>query len=156
VIQRSGPPMIEFGNVIAAFSEKQVERLTGLTSGRLRYWDNTDFFKPSLGDDNRRVAYGRVYTFKDVATLRVLATLVNRHKIPLQHLRKVREKLADMGENRWTRTTLMWGIERSYLTIQTRRGARNCERPIHARRNRTCQSRGGHSQGGGDPIRETS
>jgi uncharacterized protein (DUF433 family) len=98
--------MAEFGNVIAAFSEEQVERLTGLTKRRLRYWDNTNFFKPSLGDENRRVAYSRIYTFKDVATLRVIANLVNQYSVPLQHLRKVRDKLANMGEDRWTITTL--------------------------------------------------
>ena len=34
-------------NVIAAFSEEHVSRLTGLSKTQLRYWDQTGFFTPS-------------------------------------------------------------------------------------------------------------
>ncbi|HEY2805381.1 MAG TPA: MerR family transcriptional regulator, partial [Gemmatimonadales bacterium] len=67
--------MLDIGNVIAAFSEDQVERLTGLTMGRLRYWDSSDFFKPAFSEENRRVAYSRFYSFKDVVALRTLELL---------------------------------------------------------------------------------
>src|SRR5437867_8170175 len=94
------------GSVIAAFSEEQVERLTGLTTHRLRYWDRTNFFRPTFGEDNRRVPYSRVYSFKDVASLRVLAILINQYNVSLQHLRQVSDRLKHLNEDRWTKTNL--------------------------------------------------
>ena len=38
-------PELDISNVIAAFSEDQVELITGLNKGRLRYWARTDFIQ---------------------------------------------------------------------------------------------------------------
>ena len=92
--------------IITAFSEDQVERLTGISQRQLRYWDQTDFFKPSLASDNRREAFSRVYSFKDVASLRVLAALRKQHDVSLQHLRKVAKELPQMSDAKWTSTQL--------------------------------------------------
>ncbi|BBK36494.1 hypothetical protein STAQ_15720 [Allostella sp. ATCC 35155] len=93
-------------SVIAAFTEAQVERLTGLSVAQLRYWDRTDFFKPTFAEQNRRVAYSRLYSFRDVAALRVLGVLRRQYGVPLQHLRQVARHLAGLPEERWTRTAL--------------------------------------------------
>ena len=92
--------------IITAFSEDQAERLTGISQRQLRYWDQTDFFKPSLASDNRREAFSRVYSFKDVASLRVLAALRKQHDVSLQHLRKVAKELPQMSDAKWTSTQL--------------------------------------------------
>lgn len=94
------------GVVISAFSEDQVERLTGLSKGQLRYWDNTGFFRPAFGIENRRVALSRIYSFRDIAALRVLFVLRNQYMVPLQHLRKVADELAHLEDDKWTATTL--------------------------------------------------
>jgi MerR HTH family regulatory protein len=55
--------------VITAFSDEQVERLTGVTRQQLRYWDRTGFFRPTFASEDRRAAYSRIYptlTEKDV------------------------------------------------------------------------------------------
>jgi uncharacterized protein (DUF433 family) len=93
-------------NVISAFSEEDVERLTGITIHQLRYWDRTRFFVPSLADDNRRVAHSRVYTFRDVVCLKVLNTIRNELKVPLPRLRDAKDKLAHLGEDVWAKVTL--------------------------------------------------
>src|SRR4030081_2296359 len=93
-------------SIISAFSEEDVEHLTGITVRQLRYWDATRFFVPSLADENRRQTYRRVYTFRDLVCLKVLNTIRNESKVPLQHLREVKEKLQHLGEDLWTRTTL--------------------------------------------------
>jgi len=93
-------------NVVRAFSEEHVERLTGITRSQLRYWDRTGFFSPSLADEERRQAYSRVYSFRDVVCLQVLNTLRNESRVTLPHLREVKEKLAHLGENVWAKTTL--------------------------------------------------
>ena len=69
------------GNVISAFGEEDVERLTGITIHQLRYWDRTRFFAPSLAADNRRAAMSRVYTFRDVVCLKVLNRIRNELKV---------------------------------------------------------------------------
>ncbi len=92
--------------VITAFSDEQVERLTGVTRQQLRYWDRTGFFRPTFASDDRRAAYSRIYSFKDVASLRVLNVLRNQYSVPLQHLRKVASELAHLSDAKWTTTTL--------------------------------------------------
>ncbi|WP_064686579.1 DUF433 domain-containing protein [Rhizobium bangladeshense] len=92
--------------VISAFSEEQVSRLTGLSVDRLRYWDRTAFFSPSFAADNRRIAFSRVYSFTDIAALRVLSVLINQHNVPVSHLRKASGKLGSMDNGAWHRTTL--------------------------------------------------
>ena len=92
--------------VVSAFTEEQVERLTGISVSRLRYWDRTDFFTPSLAASNRRTSYGRIYNFSDVASLRVISVLVNQYSVPLSHLRQVVVSLGGMDNAAWARTTL--------------------------------------------------
>jgi uncharacterized protein (DUF433 family) len=98
--------VLDISNVVAAFSEEQVERITGLAKGRLRYWANTDFFKPSYAEDKSRGRFSRFYSFKDIVALRTLELLRVQNSVPLQHLRKVAETLKHLNENLWTETTL--------------------------------------------------
>jgi uncharacterized protein (DUF433 family)/DNA-binding transcriptional MerR regulator len=93
-------------DVIRAFSEEHTERLTGLTLGQLRYWDRTGFYAPSLAADDRRIAFSRIYSYRDILALRVLRALRHDHNVSLQHLRQVRDRLGGYDEERWTKTTL--------------------------------------------------
>ncbi|HEY2876260.1 MAG TPA: DUF433 domain-containing protein [Reyranella sp.] len=97
---------LDSGTLISAFSEDQVERLTGITKSQLRYWDRTGFFTPAFGAENRRVALSRIYSFRDVASLRVLNMLRNSYGIPLQQLRKVAVELGHLADEKWTATSL--------------------------------------------------
>ena len=97
---------LDISNVIAAFSEDQVECVTGLTKRQLRYWAKTGFFKPSFVEDNPRLPYSRFYSFKDLVGLRTLEMLRVQNAVPLQHLRVVAEKLSHLGDNLWSSTTL--------------------------------------------------
>lgn len=99
-------PTLDISSLVAAFSEEQVERMTSLTKGRLRYWAKTDFFKPSFVEEDARLAYSRFYSFKDVVALRTLEMLRVQNGVPLQHLRKVAAKLAHLKDDLWTKTTL--------------------------------------------------
>ncbi len=93
-------------NVVMAFTEDQVERLTGITVRQLRYWDRTGFFEPSLASKDRSKANSRLYSFRDVVSLRVLNALRNDARVPLPHLREVKERLAHLGDEMWSKTTL--------------------------------------------------
>lgn len=91
--------------IIGAFSEEQAATLSGVSINQLRRWDADQFFRPSYSDV-RGVPYGRVYSFRDLVSLRVLNDLRNKKRIPLSHLRGVSEKLAHLGDAKWTATTL--------------------------------------------------
>lgn len=95
-------------NVIAAFSEEQTTRLTGVTKSQLRYWDNTDFYKPSYSEENRRLAFSRIFSFKDIVALRILNVLRNQYNVSLPHLRQVSDRLSHLeaDPDRWTKSIL--------------------------------------------------
>ena len=97
---------LDISNIIAAFSEDQVEVVTGLTKRQLRYWAKTGFFKPSFVEDNPRLPYSRFYSFKDLVGLRTLEVLRVKNAVPLQQLRVVAEKLSHLGDDLWSSTTL--------------------------------------------------
>jgi uncharacterized protein (DUF433 family) len=88
-----------------AFSPEQVSRLTGLSDRQLRYWDDTEFFSPAFREGVRRSPYARVYAFRDVVGLRVLAVLRNTYKVPLQTLRKVGAYLRERFDEPWSLLT---------------------------------------------------
>ncbi len=95
-------------NVIAAFSEDQTARLTGVTKSQLRYWDKTNFYKPSYSEENRRIAFSRIYSFKDIVALRILNVVRNQYNVSLPHLRQVSDRLSHLEADidRWTKSTL--------------------------------------------------
>lgn len=89
-------------NVIAAFSEDQAVRLTGVRKGQLRYWDRTGFFSPSFCNDSFREGFGRIYSFRDVISLKVIGILRNKHDVSVQHLREVKQNLVRDDRNTWS------------------------------------------------------
>jgi len=92
--------------VIAAFTEDQAVLLTGISKQQLRYWDRKEFFVPSLAFQDRRVPFSRLYSFRDLVSLKVLNALRNDANVPLQHLREVKGKLAHLGDDLWAKTIL--------------------------------------------------
>lgn len=90
---------------ILAFNTWHVCRLTGLTMRQLSYWDRTGFFSPSLGEGTARSYFARVYTFRDVVGLRVLAVMRNKYRVPLQRLRQVGAYLAERYREPWSTLT---------------------------------------------------
>jgi uncharacterized protein (DUF433 family) len=93
-------------NVVSAFTEDHAERLTGISRRQLRYWDETGFFTPSLAYEDRNEAFSRLYSFRDLVSLKVLNALRNEAKVSLPHLREVKIKLAHLGDHLWAHTTL--------------------------------------------------
>ena len=87
---------------LLAFTAENVSRLTGLSPRQLNYWDTTKFFSPELLDEFKRRAFGRIYSFRDIVGLRTISILRNRHRIPLQELRRVGEWLSTQHETPWS------------------------------------------------------
>jgi DNA-binding transcriptional MerR regulator len=93
-------------NIIETFTEERASRLTGVSIRQLRYWDRDGFFSPSLGYEDRSAPYSRLYSFRDIVSLKVLNTLRNDASVPLQHLREVKAALLSLGEPLWADTIL--------------------------------------------------
>ena len=53
-------------NIMGAFGDEQVSRLTNLSRGQLSNWRRSGFVKPSIKiKDNPRSPYSFAYSFKD-------------------------------------------------------------------------------------------
>jgi uncharacterized protein (DUF433 family) len=90
---------------ILAFSQDQVNRLTGLSVRQLQYWDRTGLFVPELAMHDRRRPHSRIYSYRDVVGLRTLALLRNAHGVSLQSLREVNAWLNRNYDRPWSQLT---------------------------------------------------
>ena len=91
---------------IAALTEENITRITGLSQGQLRAWDKRGFFVPRHAYDDRSRAYSRIYSFKDAVGLKTIAVLRNRYQLSLSRLLKVAEELSLRGFQHWADTKL--------------------------------------------------
>jgi len=98
--------MAKSGNVLQAFTDEQVVRLTGLTKGQLRAWDRKEFFAPQYGHEDRGVPYSRIYSFRDVVGLRMIYKLTKEHDVSVQQLKKAAAGLASRGYSHWADTKI--------------------------------------------------
>lgn len=87
------------------FTEEQASRLTGVSRRQLAEWSRSGFFKPELFADRGR-NFSRLYSFRDLVCLKVLAQLRNERKIPMTHLKEVKSFLSHLGDRVWTEATL--------------------------------------------------
>jgi uncharacterized protein (DUF433 family) len=93
-------------SIIAAFTEIQVERLTGVSLRQLRYWASRSFYAPSLHVSDPDLPALRLYSFRDLVCLKVINALRNDAKIPLLELKRTKDRLAHLGDDLWAKTTL--------------------------------------------------
>lgn len=105
-------------NIIGAFSEEQVGRLTGLSRGQLRAWNRKGFIRPEFktGEDPRR-PFTYIYSFKDLLKLRVLNQLRNVHGVQMKELERVERALAHLGDDKWTSQKL-WVSNRKVVFVE--------------------------------------
>ncbi|WP_349368004.1 DUF433 domain-containing protein [Salinarimonas sp.] len=97
--------MSAHSTVISGFTEEQVTRLTGVSRRQMRYWAVDGFFLPSIDLSATGVGL-RLYSFRDLVCLKVIAALRNEAKVPLSELRRAKERLRHLGDDLWAKTTL--------------------------------------------------
>jgi DNA-binding transcriptional MerR regulator len=74
------------------FSADQASRYTGCTAHQLRYWDRISLVKPSVQSTGGRPGVKRLYSFRDLVSLRVIKSLLDGG-MSLQRVRKAIEFL---------------------------------------------------------------
>ncbi|MEF2551308.1 DUF433 domain-containing protein [Aurantimonas sp. A2-1-M11] len=92
-------------NVIGVFTIDQAARLTGVSRRQLASWERDGFFSPSIVYGEKG-AHTRLYSFRDLLSLKVLNQLRNDTRIPMDHLREVKSDLSHLGDDMWVRSTL--------------------------------------------------
>lgn len=86
--------MTKTEQVISVFSAEDVTKITGLSERQLAYWDRTGFFKPQYTSVGQGRSLVRIYSFRDLVSLRTLRVLKEEHRVSLQHLRTVLKTLS--------------------------------------------------------------
>lgn len=90
-------------DILGAFSEEQVSKLTGLSRTQLRGWNRRGFIRPEYkSGDNPRQPFTYIYSFKDLLKLRVLNQLRNVFSVPMNELERVERELTHLGDEKWT------------------------------------------------------
>jgi DNA-binding transcriptional MerR regulator len=62
---------------VQGFTSHQACRLTGCTPRQLRYWDQVDLVRPSVQQTGGRPGVPRLYSFRDLVSLRVVKSLLD-------------------------------------------------------------------------------
>jgi DNA-binding transcriptional MerR regulator len=74
------------------FTAEQAIRFTGCTSHQLRYWDRIALVRPSVQSTGGRPGVRRLYSFRDLISLRVIKSLLDGG-MSLQRVRRAIEFL---------------------------------------------------------------
>lgn len=74
------------------FTSQQAARFTGCTGNQLRYWDKIALVKPSVQSTRGRPGVRRMYSFRDLVSLRVVKSLLDGG-MSLQRVRRAFEYL---------------------------------------------------------------
>ena len=107
--------MSKTDSVISAYSAEHVTKITGLTERQLAYWDLTEFFTPQFAPIGEGRSIVRIYSFRDLVSLRTLRVLRDEHKVSLQHLRKVAQKLSEYSDAPFAELKLRVGNREVYF-----------------------------------------
>ena len=74
------------------FTAEQASRFTGCTAHQLRYWDRIGLVKPSVQATGGRPGVRRLYSFRDLVSLKVIRSLLNGG-MSLQRVRRAYDYL---------------------------------------------------------------
>ena len=79
------------------FTSHQASRLTGCTPRQLRYWDQIALIRPSVQGTGGRPGVPRLYSFRDLVSLRVVKSLLDGG-MSLQRVRRAYDYLRSGAE----------------------------------------------------------
>ena len=80
-----------------AITSKQAIYLSGCTTHQLRYWDKVGLVEPSIQSSNGKPGIPKLYSFRDIVSLRVVKTLLD-NGMSIQRVRRAWDYLKRNGE----------------------------------------------------------
>lgn len=87
---------------ILALDQDKVVRLVGVPKSTLNDWERKGVFRASYIDPTPRTPYRRVYSFRDIVSLRALAKIRRQLGVPLAEIRRAGEYLSRYYESPWS------------------------------------------------------
>lgn len=88
-------------DVVLALDIERLSSVVQVPESTLRYWEKTGVFQPSYVDPTPRTPNRRIYSFRDVVSLRALAELRRNLNIKLEDLREAGQYLSEFYEAPW-------------------------------------------------------
>ena len=79
-----------------AFTSKQACYLSACTSHQLRYWDKVGLVSPTVQSSNGKPGVPKLYSFRDIVSLRVIKTLLD-NGMSIQRVRRAWKYLIRNG-----------------------------------------------------------
>ena len=80
-----------------AFTSKQACYLSGCTSHQLRYWDKVKLVSPSVQSSHGKPGVPKLYSFRDIVSLKVIKTLLD-NGMSIQRVRRAWRYLSRNGD----------------------------------------------------------
>ena len=80
-----------------AFTSKQACYLSGCTSHQLRYWDKVKLVSPSIQSSLGKPGVPKLYSFRDIVSLKVIKTLLD-NGMSIQRVRRAWRYLTRNGD----------------------------------------------------------
>ena len=98
-----------------AFTSKQACYLSGCTSHQLRYWDKVKLVSPSIQSSFGKPGVPKLYSFRDIVSLKVIKTLLD-NGMSIQRVRRAWRYLTRNGdlEDQLSKTKLISDGETIY------------------------------------------
>lgn len=80
-----------------AFTSRQACHLSGCTSHQLRYWDKVKLVSPSIQSSHGKPGVPKLYSFRDIVSLKVIKTLLD-NGMSIQRVRRAWRYLSRNGD----------------------------------------------------------
>lgn len=87
---------------ILALDSDRVSKLTGIPKSTLTYWENKGVFRASYVDPQRRVPFRRIYSFRDVVSLRALAQIRRDARVSFEEILQASKYLSEFYDSPWS------------------------------------------------------
>ncbi len=87
---------------IIALDSNRVSKLTGIPRITLAYWEQRGVFKASYIDPHPGTPFRRIYSFRDVVSLRALALIRREARVSFKEILKASEYLSQHYDSPWS------------------------------------------------------
>lgn len=87
---------------IVALDSNRVSRLTGIPKNTLAHWEKRGVFKASYIDPHPRIPFRRIYSFRDVVSLRALALIRREARVSFKEILEASDYLSKHYDSPWS------------------------------------------------------
>ena len=101
---------------IVAVDTATAAKLSGISERMLRHWESSGVFSASYVDPSPRVPFRRIYSFRDLVSLRALAQIRRQLRVSLQEIRQAGDYLSRFYESPWSE--LRFGVLNKRLVFR--------------------------------------